>query len=167
MVGSSIFKIFSVRKEILYKIPLVMHAVSFVAMGMTAMFIDNKPLVYAMFLVFEATVGVFYPSYGVIKSEKIPEDIRSAVMNIFRIPLNAFVVLLLLKIKYLSPRIVFSVCTGAHATAFACYFYFYSNIKQGITPPPPLPSSHTHTTNHLLQPYFFILYNHLKLYYSI
>ena len=131
MVGSSIFKIFSVRKEVLYRIPLVMHAVSFLAMGTTAMFIDNKPLVYAMFLVFEATVGVFYPSYGVIKSEKIPEDIRSAVMNIFRIPLNAFVVLLLLKIKYLSPRIVFSVCTGAHATAFVCYYYFYSNIKQG------------------------------------
>ena len=128
MVGSTIFKIFSVRKEILYKIPLVMHAVSFIAMGTTAMFIDNKPLVYAMFLVFEATVGVFYPSYGVIKSEKIPEDIRSAVMNIFRIPLNAFVVLLLLKIKYLSPQIVFSVCTGAHATAFLCYLYFYSNI---------------------------------------
>jgi MFS family permease len=131
MVGSSIFKIFSVRKEVLYRIPLVMHAVSFLAMGTTAVFIDNKPLVYVMFLVFEATVGVFYPSYGVIKSEKIPEDIRSAVMNIFRIPLNAFVVLLLLKIKYLSPRIVFSVCTGAHATAFVCYYYFYSNIKQG------------------------------------
>jgi hypothetical protein len=45
-------------------------------------------------------------------------------MNIFRIPLNAFVVLLLLKIKYLSPRIVFSVCTGAHAVAFLCYYYF-------------------------------------------
>ena len=133
MVGSSIFKIFSVRKEVLYRIPLVMHAVSFLAMGTTAMFIDNKPLVYTMFLVFEATVGVFYPSYGVIKSEKIPEDIRSAVMNIFRIPLNAFVVLLLLKIKYLSPRIVFSVCTAAHATAFVCYYYFYSNIKQGNT----------------------------------
>ena len=50
-------------------------------------------------------------------------------MNIFRIPLNAFVVLLLLKIKYLSPRIVFSVCTCAHAVAFACYYYFYANIK--------------------------------------
>jgi len=60
----------------------------------------------------------------------------SAVMNIFRIPLNAFVVLLLLKIKYLSPRIVFSVCTGAHAAAFACYYYFYTNIKQSTTSGP-------------------------------
>lgn len=129
MVGSSIFKLFSSKKENLYKIPLVMHAVAFMAMGLTAVFIDNKPIVYAMFLLFETTVGVFYPSYGVIKSEKIPEEIRSSVMNIFRIPLNAFVVVLLLKIKYLSPQRVFSVCAASHGAAFLCYLYFYSSLK--------------------------------------
>lgn len=129
MVGSSIFKIFSARKENLYKIPLAMHAVAFFSMGMTTYFIDNKPVVYAMFLLFETTVGIFYPSYGVIKSEKIPEEIRSSVMNIFRIPLNAFVVVLLLKIKYLSPQYVFTVCTASHAVAFLCYLYFYSSVR--------------------------------------
>jgi hypothetical protein len=53
-------------------------------MAITAMFLETKIVVYMMFLVFETTVGVFYPAYGVIKSEKIPEEIRSAVMNIFR-----------------------------------------------------------------------------------
>ena len=129
MVGSSFFKIFSAKKENLYKIPLVMHAVAFSSMGATALFIDNKTVVYAMFLVFETTVGVFYPSYGVIKSEKIPEEIRSSVMNIFRIPLNAFVVVLLLKIKFLSPQMVFTVCTASHGLAFLCYCYFYSSLK--------------------------------------
>ena len=81
------------------------------------------------FLLFETTVGIFWPAYGVIKSEKIPEDIRSAVMNIFRIPLNAFVVLLLLKVKYLDSRTVFTICTLAHAVSFACYYYFYSTLK--------------------------------------
>jgi hypothetical protein len=61
----------------------------------------------------------------VIKSEKIPEDIRSAVMNIFRIPLNAFVVLLLLKIKFLSSQVVFLICTLTHLMALLCYGYFY------------------------------------------
>jgi len=131
MVGSSIFKIFSARREVLYKMPLFMHAVSFVSMGMTALFLDNKPVVYLSFLMFETTVGVFYPSYGVIKSEKIPEEIRSSVMNIFRIPLNAFVVLLLLKIKYLSSEVVFSICTAAHGLAFLCYFYFYTQTRGG------------------------------------
>ena len=106
-----------------------MHAVAFFSMLITTLFIDNKPIVYGMFLLFETSVGVFYPSYGVIKSEEIPEEIRSSVMNIFRIPLNAFVVILLLKIKYLSPQIVFSVCTASHAVAFLCYFYFYSSLN--------------------------------------
>ena len=78
-------------------------------------------------------MGLFYPAYGVIKSEKIPEDIRSAVMNIFRIPLNAFVVLLLLKIKFLSSQVVFFICTMAHLVALLCYAYFYMYSGKGAT----------------------------------
>ena len=52
-------------------------------------------------------------------------------MNIFRMPLNAFVVLLLLKIKFLSPQLVFGVCTVAHAIAFASYYFFYSSVSKG------------------------------------
>jgi MFS family permease len=84
MVGSSVFKLLAAQKDMLYKIPLIVHATAFCAMGCTALFISNKMVVYTMFLVFEMTVGLFYPAYGVIKSEKIPEEIRSAVMNIFR-----------------------------------------------------------------------------------
>ena len=130
MVGSSLFKIFSGRREVLYRLPLYLHATAFASMATISLFLDNKFVVYSMFLVFEATVGVFYPSYGVIKSEKIPEDIRSAVMNIFRIPLNAFVVLLLLKIKFMSSQVVFMICTATHAIAFFCYLYFYTFMRQ-------------------------------------
>lgn len=129
MIGSTLFKIFSVRREIMYKIPLFLHGIAVVSMLTTAFFIDYKDVVYAMFLLFEMTVGLFYPSYGVIKSEKIPEDIRSAVMNIFRMPLNAFVVLLLLKIKFLSPTTVFKICAFAHTISFICYAYFYSSSR--------------------------------------
>jgi len=84
MVGSSIFKLFSYKKENIYKMPLFLHATSFLAMSTTAVLFQRKSVVYAMFLIFETTVGIFYPSYGMIKSERIPEDIRSSVMNIFR-----------------------------------------------------------------------------------
>jgi hypothetical protein len=84
MIGSSIFKLLSARKDMMYLIPLIVHATAFIAMGATALFIEYKTIVYAMFLLFEVTVGMFYPAYGVIKSEKVPEDIRSAMMNIFR-----------------------------------------------------------------------------------
>eukprot|EP00602_Paraphysomonas_sp_CaronLab_P009594 CAMPEP_0185020170 /NCGR_PEP_ID=MMETSP1103-20130426/2768_1 /TAXON_ID=36769 /ORGANISM="Paraphysomonas bandaiensis, Strain Caron Lab Isolate" /LENGTH=321 /DNA_ID=CAMNT_0027550905 /DNA_START=415 /DNA_END=1380 /DNA_ORIENTATION=- len=129
MVGSSLFKILAARRDTLYQIPLLVHATAFVAMGATAMFLENKMVVYSMFLLFETTVGLFYPAYGCIKSEKIPEEIRSAVMNIFRIPLNIFVVLLLLKIKYLSPVKVFLICTLAHGISFMCYYHFYTSTK--------------------------------------
>jgi hypothetical protein len=68
----------------------------------------------------------------VIKSEKIPEDIRSAVMNIFRMPLNAFVVVLLLKIKFLSSQVVFLICTATHGMAFLSYLYFYTYTKIAV-----------------------------------
>lgn len=132
MVGSSIFKLMTNHKGMLYKIPLFLHAIAFCAMGATTMFIDNKQIVYAMFLLFEMTVGLFYPAYGCIKSERIPEEIRSAVMNIFRMPLNGFVVLLLLKIKYLAPESVFMVCTCAHGFSFVCYWHFYTSSKASI-----------------------------------
>lgn len=131
MIGSSIFKVVSTQNSHeIYRMPLYLHATACLSMAAITIFLENKAIVFLSFLLFETTVGVFYPAYGVIKSEKIPEDIRAAVMNIFRIPLNFFVVLLLLKIKYLSPRTVFTVCTVAQGVAFACYYFFYSTQKK-------------------------------------
>mmetsp|Transcript_10518 Transcript_10518/g.11339 ORF Transcript_10518/g.11339 Transcript_10518/m.11339 type:complete len:455 (+) Transcript_10518:69-1433(+) len=132
MCGSSLFKIFSTRKEFIYLIPIFLHTAAFLSMVMITLFFENKSIVYYMFLIFEGTVGLFYPSYGVIKSERIPEDIRSAVMNIFRIPLNAFVVFLLLKIKTLSPVVVFSICGVTHGLSLLGYLYFYWSSKPSL-----------------------------------
>lgn len=152
MIGSSIFRLLTVRGDAtvsmavtpttpvrvrspadlpakLFRIPLYVHLVATASMGCITLFLRNKLFVYIMFLVFEGTTGVFYPVYGMIKSKKIPEDSRSAVMNILRIPLNVFVVLLLLKFKYLSSEMVISVCTLGHGVAFASYAYFYYTIK--------------------------------------
>lgn len=130
MVGSSLFKLFSTKKETLLRLPLYLHFTAFVSMTVTTIYFQNKTLVYYMFLLFEVTVGLFYPSYGVIKSERIPEDVRSTVMNIFRIPLNLFVVLLLLKIKFLAPTTVFSVCAATHAIGLFSYMFFLANDKK-------------------------------------
>lgn len=132
MLGSTAFKMYTANsKENLYRLPLIIHTVAFLSMAMTALCVGSYPsIVYAMFLVFETCVGLFYPAYGMIKSEKIPEEIRSAVMNIFRIPLNIFVVLLLLKIKFLSSQSVFFVCALAHLVSLVCYGFFYTLSKE-------------------------------------
>ena len=134
MVGSTFFKLWSAHgKETVYVLPLYIHSTALIAMATTAMAVGKYPgVVYVMFLLFETCVGVFYPAYGYIKSEKIPEDIRSAVMNIFRIPLNLFVVGLLINIKHLSTADVFIICAGAHATSLCCYSYFYFLSKESF-----------------------------------
>ena len=58
----------------------------------------------------------------------IPEDTRAAVMNIFRIPLNAFVVLVLIKVKFMPIEVVFGICTAAHLFALFAYMKFRTHV---------------------------------------
>ncbi|CAE8606342.1 unnamed protein product, partial [Polarella glacialis] len=48
------------------------------------------------FLCFEFCCGAYFPSVGVLKSAIVPEHVRGAIYNLFRVPLNAIVVILLL-----------------------------------------------------------------------
>jgi MFS transporter, MFS domain-containing protein family, molybdate-anion transporter len=50
------------------------------------------------FMVFEACVGLYFPSIGTLRSQYIPEANRSTIMNLFRVPLNFLVVVVLLKV---------------------------------------------------------------------
>ncbi|GER33416.1 major facilitator superfamily protein [Striga asiatica] len=47
------------------------------------------------FCTFEACVGLFWPSIMKMRSQYIPEEARSTIMNFFRIPLNIFVCVVL------------------------------------------------------------------------
>ena len=53
-------------------------------------------------------------------------------MCVYRIPLNIFVVFLLLKIKLLSSQNVFLICALAHFVSLVCYAYFYVTSKEGM-----------------------------------
>lgn len=44
------------------------------------------------FCFFEATIGVYYPTVGTIRSRLIPNEIRGTVLNLFRVGLNVVVV---------------------------------------------------------------------------
>ncbi|KAI7995624.1 Molybdate-anion transporter, partial [Camellia lanceoleosa] len=56
------------------------------------------------FCAFEACVGIFWPSIMKMRSQYIPEEVRSTIMNFLRIPLNIFVCVVLynLPVKYVS-----------------------------------------------------------------
>jgi hypothetical protein len=97
-------------------VPVIVHATATVA-NLICFFTRNTAVVYMCFLAFELTVGMFYPAYGSLKSVHVPEEVRavrsrsqageptrdmlsgeqvrSGVMNIFRISLNFVIVVLL------------------------------------------------------------------------
>ena len=51
------------------------------------------------FCAFEACVGIFWPSIMKMRSQYIPEEARSTIMNFFRIPLNIFVCIVLYNVS--------------------------------------------------------------------
>ncbi|CAN1254695.1 Molybdate-anion transporter [Linum perenne] len=52
------------------------------------------------FCVFEGCVGTFWPSIMKMRSQYIPEEARSTIMNFFRIPLNIFVCVVLYNVSF-------------------------------------------------------------------
>eukprot|EP01061_Rhynchopus_euleeides_P002052 TRINITY_DN11563_c0_g1_i1.p1 TRINITY_DN11563_c0_g1~~TRINITY_DN11563_c0_g1_i1.p1 ORF type:complete len:458 (+),score=180.60 TRINITY_DN11563_c0_g1_i1:176-1549(+) len=63
---------------------------------------------------FEVCVGIFWPSIMSLRSQYLPEEGRATVMNIFRIPLNALVCLVLFNQNTLSESDNFKLCALAH-----------------------------------------------------
>jgi len=51
-----------------------------------------RDLVLASFLVVEFCVGLFMPVAGTLRSKYVPDALQGAILNIFRLPLNAIVV---------------------------------------------------------------------------
>lgn len=125
MIGSSLFAMLMETRN-LSEIPKIIHLAAAAACFVVSLMIQSKSIVYLAFLAFETTVGLFWPAYGTIRAKHIPEESRASVMNIFRIPLNAFVVLVLIKVKYMDVQTVFAICGICHSLGY----YFYCQFLQ-------------------------------------
>jgi len=62
------------------------------------------------FCLFECCVGVFWPSIMKMRSQYIPEESRSTIMNFFRIPLNIFVCVVLYNVSAFPISVMFGMC---------------------------------------------------------
>ncbi|XP_009351951.1 molybdate-anion transporter [Pyrus x bretschneideri] len=63
------------------------------------------------FCAFEACVGLFWPSIMKMRSQYIPEEARSTIMNFFRIPLNIFVCVVLYNVDAFPMTVMFGMCS--------------------------------------------------------
>jgi hypothetical protein len=82
----------------------------------------SLPLLAASFFVFEACVGMYFPSIGTLRSKLIPDSHRSVIMNIFGIPLNVLVVSVFLSINKLGVGGALSISSAALGLATVCMF---------------------------------------------
>merc|ERR1719498_814903 len=99
------------------KLLLPVFVLSALALSASNFFTGGSHLgiIFAGFLLFEMCVGIYFPAMGSLKSEIVPEEARAGVYNIYRVPLNAVVVGLLL--TNLSTRVALCVCSALLALA--------------------------------------------------
>eukprot|EP00250_Pteridium_aquilinum_P007043 c16842_g1_i1 orf=723-2114(-) len=71
---------------------------------------SGRLLLFA-FCVFEACVGIFWPSIMKLRSQYVPEESRSTILNFFRIPVNVFVCLILYNVDAFPITVMFGMCS--------------------------------------------------------
>lgn len=72
------------------------------------------------FLLFEACVGMYFPSIGTLRGKYLPDSHRGVIMNIFGFPLNLIVVTVNLLISYLGVTGALSCSAATLALAAGC-----------------------------------------------
>ncbi|CAG5117021.1 unnamed protein product [Candidula unifasciata] len=122
MIGSSVFKLLCKFTSV----ESFMRGVLFVAalsLMTPIIFKGDQLIIFIGFLVFETCVGIFWPSMGTMRGRYVAEETRATTMNIFRVPLNFIVVIILL--QHLNRDTIFKFCTFFLLVALACQQWLY------------------------------------------
>ena len=102
LLGSSAFGAIVSRGIAVETMTTIMLGLATVAMTLATITGTNGlGLLIAAFFLFEACVGMYFPSIGTLRSKYIPDSHRSVIMNLFGIPLNLIVVSVFLSSRYL------------------------------------------------------------------
>ncbi len=109
-----------------------------VAMGVATGCGSSLLALVGALLVFEACVGIYFPTIGTLRSKYVPESHRSVIVNIFGIPLNLMVVSVFLSIKHIGVSGALACSTAALVLAACAQFALLAAINSD---PPALRSS--------------------------
>ncbi|XP_069693858.1 molybdate-anion transporter-like [Periplaneta americana] len=110
MIGSSIYSFLVARNytaEQLLKMSVILALTSFilsaVAMKMVSVLPQNTgeytQCAFVSFLLYEISVGMYFPAVGYLKSQIIPEQHRASIANWYRVPMNIFTCLSLVWLR--------------------------------------------------------------------
>ena len=122
MLGSSVFSKIQAKAQSAVELPATVM-LSTAALAMTAATVfgsTSLPVLIAAFFLFEACVGMYFPSIGTLRSKYIPDSHRSVIMNLFGVPLNLIVVSVFLSIKSLGVSGALACASAALGVAAVC-----------------------------------------------
>ena len=128
VMGGSLLFSYLLKEKSLEELPIYIHGSATVASFLTALFTGNQYLTCFTFVVFEGVCGCFFPTFGTLRGTYIPEDTRTTVMNLFRIPLNLYVVILLQQMKTWNASSAFIALTLTHLLCIGLYHLFLKSI---------------------------------------
>ena len=103
-------------------------AVAALSLAVPSLLVANGYVTLTSFCVFEAICGIYWPSMGIIKSKYVPEEVRATMYNIFRIPLNLIVVVVLYNLGSISDDAIFATCAFLLAVAAVLQHVFYGMV---------------------------------------
>ena len=69
----------------------------------TIFYVNNFFIRLCMFSILNGTYGLYTPLYSIIKYKILQEKHRALLMNMFRVPLNIYVIIVLLLLKFIDP----------------------------------------------------------------
>ena len=119
-------------KKLLWKSEKIAVALCFVASIclFAVPFTQNYEVRLLMFIGFECCVGSYFPIIGALRGKYVPDHVRATIMNIFRIPLNVIVVIVLWYIDELGLTKVFILASILLLIAsMASYFLGLMTVK--------------------------------------
>lgn len=129
MLGSQCFSILVTKmqpKQII-KGMLVLSIVSMVlpALGST------YQISFLGLIIFECCVGIYFPAMGTLKSVIVPEEYRATIYNLFRVPMNGIVLVLL--VSNYSPVTTFRICLVMLIGALALHMFLCKTFTQATS----------------------------------
>jgi MFS transporter, MFS domain-containing protein family, molybdate-anion transporter len=137
MAGSTMFGILNKRNNNttnatnaaqLERQSILLLAVATLALLLAACCDTQLPQLIAAFFVFEACVGMYFPSIGTLRSTYLPDSHRGVLMTLFGVPLNIIVVTVFLLVPRLGARGAMLVATLCLALATACMTVLYKGV---------------------------------------
>merc|ERR1719164_233502 len=126
LLGTRVYSYLSKTLAVEY-IGLVIMLVS-TACHLTVYLFTNVQIRFVAFLVFEACVGLYFPMMGTLKGDIVPEDMRSTIYNIYRLPLNIIVLMPLL--MNFSISTTFAVTTSILGVAVASAVLLKADVSK-------------------------------------